>query len=158
MSSAKISLRNGPSSYSPSKKCPLLSKCPFNKLEIMINYNVNSQVKESYNESDRIQPADQNRWDSGLWTDIRIPSVGIRWDPSVGIWRNLLAGLDRPLLLISSFNKLVPGANFRGPSKPTDRFRWISTLGSYPIPILGIRMSAHNPESDRISSVIGIHI
>jgi hypothetical protein len=34
-------------------------------------------------------------------------------------------GFDRPLLLISSFNKLVPGANFRGRSKPTDRFRRI---------------------------------
>jgi hypothetical protein len=121
--SVKMSLRNGPSPYSPSKKCPLLSKCPFNKPETMINYNVNSQVKESYNESDRI------------------PSVGIRWDPSVGIRRKLLVGFDRPLLPISSFNKLVPGANFKGPSKPTDRFCRISTLGSY-----------------RISSVIGSHI
>jgi hypothetical protein len=25
------------------------------------------------------------RSDSGLWTDIQIPSVEIRWDPSVGI-------------------------------------------------------------------------
>ncbi len=30
---------------------------------------------------------------------------------------------DRPLLLISSFNKLVPRAHLRGQSKPTDRFR-----------------------------------
>ncbi len=58
------------------------------------------------------------RSDSGLWTDIRIPSVGTRWDPSVGIRRNLSMGFDRPLLLISSFNKLVTGANFRGRSKP----------------------------------------
>ncbi len=36
------------------------------------------QVKESDNESDRIQPADRIRSDSGLWTDIQIPSVGIR--------------------------------------------------------------------------------
>jgi hypothetical protein len=47
MSSAKISLRNGPSSYSLSKKCPPLSKCPFNKPGTMINYYVNSQIKES---------------------------------------------------------------------------------------------------------------
>jgi hypothetical protein len=77
-----------------------------------------TQVKESDNESDRIQPADKIRSDSGLWTDIRIPSVGIRWDPSVGIRRNLSVDFDRPLLLISSFNKLVPGANFRDRSKP----------------------------------------
>jgi len=32
-----------------------------------------SQVKES----DRIQPADKIRSNSGLWTDIRIPSVRI---------------------------------------------------------------------------------
>jgi hypothetical protein len=37
-----------------------------------------SRVKESDNESDRIQPADKIWSDSGLWTDIRIPSVGIR--------------------------------------------------------------------------------
>ncbi len=38
--------------------------------------------------------------------------------PSVGIRRNLSVGFDRPLLLINSFNKLVPGANFRGRLKP----------------------------------------
>ncbi len=65
--------------------------------------NDTSQVKESYNESDQIQP-----------TDI------IRWDSRVGIRRNLSVGFDRPLLLISSFNKLVPGANFRGRSKPAE--------------------------------------
>jgi hypothetical protein len=66
-----------------------------------------SQVKESDNESGRIQPADKIRSDSGLWTNIRIPSVGIRWDPSVRIRQNLSVGFHRPLLLISSFNKLV---------------------------------------------------
>ncbi len=43
------------------------------------------------------------------------------------------AGFDRPLLRISSFNKLVLRVNFRGRSKPTDRFRRIPTLGSYRI-------------------------
>jgi hypothetical protein len=54
---------------------------------------------------------------------------------------------------------LAPGTNFlkllissRGRSKPTDRFRRNPTLGSYRIPILGIQMSVHNPESDRILS------
>ncbi len=70
--------------------------------------------------------------------------------PSVGIRRNLLVNFDRPLLPISSFNKLVPGANFRSPSKPADRFCRILTLGSYWIPTPGIRMSINNPESDRI--------
>jgi hypothetical protein len=83
-----------------------------------MNYNLSPEVKESYNESDRIQPADNIRWGFGLWTDIRIPSVGIRCDPNVGIRRNLSVGFDRPLLLINSFNKLVPGANFRDRSKP----------------------------------------
>jgi hypothetical protein len=69
-------------------------------------------------ESDRIQPADKIRSDSDLWTDIWIASVGIRWDPSVGIRRNLSVDFVRPLKLISSFNKLVLGANFRGRSKP----------------------------------------
>jgi hypothetical protein len=32
--------------------------------------------------------------------------------------RILSVGFDRPLLLIGSFNKLLPGANFRGWSKP----------------------------------------
>jgi hypothetical protein len=68
-----------------------------------------TQVKESDNESGRIQPADKIRSDSGLWTDIRNPSVGIRWSPSVGIRRNLSMGFERRLLLISSFSKLVPG-------------------------------------------------
>jgi hypothetical protein len=81
----------------------------------------NSQVKES----GRIQPVDKIRWDSGLWTNIRIPSVGIRWEPSIGIRRKLPVGFDRPLLLISSFNKLAPEANFRGRSKATDWFRRI---------------------------------
>jgi len=94
-----------------------------------IDYNLSPQVKESYKESDRIQSADNIQWDSGLWTNIRIPSVGIRWDPSAAIRWNLSVGFDRPLLLISSFNKLVSGANFRGLSKPTDRFRRIPTLG-----------------------------
>jgi hypothetical protein len=79
---------------------------------------INSQVKESNNESDRIRPADEIRSDSGLWTVIRIPSVEIRWDPSPGIRRNLEVDFDRPLLLINSFNKLVTGTNFRGRSKP----------------------------------------
>jgi len=78
-----------------------------------------SQVKES----DRIQPADKIRSDSGLWTNIRIPSVGIR--------RNLSVGFDRPLLLISSFNKLVPGVNFKDRSKPP--------IGSVGLNLLGDR-------------------
>jgi hypothetical protein len=59
------------------------------------------------------------RSDSGLWTDILIPSVGIQWDPRFRIRRKLSVGFDRPLLnlLISSFNKLMPGANFRDRSK-----------------------------------------
>jgi hypothetical protein len=80
----------------------------------------------------------------------RIPSVVIRWDSSVGIRRNLLVGSDTPLLPISSFNKLLSGANFKGPSKPTDRFCRITTLGSYWIPTLRIRLSVNNSESDRI--------
>ncbi len=56
----------------------------------------------------------------------------------IGIRRNLSVGFDRPLLLISSFNKLVPSANFRDRSKPIDRF--------HRIPTLGIRMSVHNPD------------
>jgi hypothetical protein len=76
-----------------------------------IEMHRHAQIKGSDNESDRIQPADKIRSDSGLWTDIRIPSVGIR--------RNLLVGFDQLLLLISSFNELVPGANFRGRSKPS---------------------------------------
>jgi hypothetical protein len=36
----------------------------------------------------------------------------------IGIRRNLSVGFGRPLLLIRSFNKLVPGANFRDRSKP----------------------------------------
>ncbi len=47
--------------------------------------------------------------------------------------------VNRSLLLISSFNKLVPGANFRSRWKPTDRFRQVPTLE--------IRMRVHNPES-----------
>ncbi len=66
----------------------------------------------------RIHPTDKIRLNSGLCTEIRIPSVGIGWDPSVGIRRNLSVGFGRPLLLINSFNKLVPGANFRGRSQP----------------------------------------
>jgi hypothetical protein len=72
-----------------------------------INFDLSSitEVKESDNESNRI--------------------------PSVGIRRNLEVGFDRPLLRISSFNKSVPGANFRGQSKPPIRR----------IPKLGIRLS-----------------
>ncbi len=44
-----MSLRNGPLSFCPSKKCPLLSKCPFNKIERTINYNVNLIVFEIEN-------------------------------------------------------------------------------------------------------------
>ncbi len=84
--------------------------------------------------SSRIQPADKIGWNSGLRTVIRIPSVGIRWNPSVGIRRNLEAGSDRPLLWISSFNKLVSGANSRGQSKPTGSFCRIPALASYRIP------------------------
>jgi hypothetical protein len=62
-----------------------------------------------------------------LWTDIRIPSVGIPWDPSAGFGRSLLVGFDRPLPLISSSNKVVLGANLRDRSKPTNRFCRIPT-------------------------------
>ncbi len=61
-----------------------------------------------------------------------------------------IGGFDRPL-------KLAPGTIFlqliissRGRSKATDRFRRIPILGSHRIPTLGIRMSVHSPESDRI--------
>jgi hypothetical protein len=124
---------------------PLLFFFLLSFLTIMVwkklDYNLSPQVKESYNESDRIQSADNIWWVSGLWTDIWITSVGIQWDPSVGIRRNLSVGFDRPLLLISSFNKLVRGPNFRGWSKPTDRFHRISALGFYRIPTIRIRMS-----------------
>jgi hypothetical protein len=57
------------------------------------------------------------------------------------------------------FGFLVPGTNLlklltssRDRSKPTDRFRQILTLGSHRIPILGIRMSVHSPESHWILS------
>ncbi len=66
----------------------------------------------------RIHPTDKIRLNSGLCTEIRIPSVGIRWDPSVGIRQNLSVGFGRPPLLINSFNKLLTGANFRGRSQP----------------------------------------
>jgi len=59
--------------------------------------------------------------------------------PGIGIQRKLVFRLDRPLLLISSLNKLAHGASFRDRWKPADRFRRISTLGSYWIPILAIR-------------------
>jgi hypothetical protein len=49
---------------------------------------------------------------------MRISSVRIRWDPGVGIRRNIAVGFDRPLLRITSYKKLVSGANFRGRSKP----------------------------------------
>ncbi len=70
-------------------------------------------------DSGKIQQSRKIRSDSGLCTEIRIPSIGIRLDPSVGMRRNLWVGFERPPLLISSFNKLVPEANFRGRSKPT---------------------------------------
>jgi hypothetical protein len=54
-------------------------------------------------------------------------------------FRSLVLRLDRPLLLISSFNKLVSGANFTRRPKSTDRFRRVPTLGSYQIPTLWIR-------------------
>jgi hypothetical protein len=65
-----------------------------------------------------------------IGADCRIESLG------------LVPGNDLLKLLISS----------RGRSKPTDRFRRSPTLGSYRILTLGIRMSVHNPESDRILS------
>jgi hypothetical protein len=68
-----------------------------------LDYNLSPQVKESYNESDRIQSADNIWWVSGLWTDIWITSVGIQWDPSVGIRRNLSVDFHRPLLPIKRF-------------------------------------------------------
>jgi hypothetical protein len=68
---------------------------------LLIICNRLAQFIESYNESDRIQTADK-----------------IRWDPIVAIRRILSVDFDRPLLLISSFNKLVPVPIFRGRSKP----------------------------------------
>ncbi len=92
----------------------MIRKCYF-IIIMKINYiikseNIRQSVGSQVKESDRIQSADKIRSDSGLWTDIRIPSVEIRW--------NLSVGFDRPLLPISSFNKLVPEANFGGRSKP----------------------------------------
>jgi hypothetical protein len=40
----KMSLTNGPLSYGPSRKCPLLSKCPFNRTEIPVDDNVNQVI------------------------------------------------------------------------------------------------------------------
>jgi len=79
---------------------------------------------------------------------VQLNSSGVGWSTHTS--SVAFSSLHRPLLLISSFNKLVLGANFRGRSKPTDRFRRIPTLGSYRIPKLGVRMSVHSPESDRI--------
>jgi hypothetical protein len=44
---------------------------------------------------------------------------GVRW--STHSSSVAFSSLHRPLLLIIILNKLVPGANFRGRSKPTDR-------------------------------------
>jgi hypothetical protein len=51
-------------------------------------------------------PGQRIRSDSELRTDIRIPSIGIRWAPSLGIQRNLLVGFDRPLKLALDTNSL----------------------------------------------------
>ncbi len=61
----------------------MIKKCYF-IIIMKINYiikseNIRQSVGSQVKESDRIQSADKIRSDSGLWTDIRIPSVGIRW-------------------------------------------------------------------------------
>jgi hypothetical protein len=61
-----------------------------------------------------------------------------------------IGSFDRPLKLAPGTNLLKLLISSRGRSKPTDSFRRIPTLGSHRIPTLGIRMSVHNPESDRI--------
>ncbi len=61
-----------------------------------------------------------------------------------------IGGFHRPLKLAPGTNLLKLLISSRGRSKPTDRFRRIPALGSHRIPTLGIRMSAHNPESDLI--------
>ncbi len=86
---------------------------------------------------------------------VELNSSGVRWSTHTS--SVAFSSLHRPLLLISIFNKLVLGANFRGRSKPTDRFRQIPTLGSYRIPKLRVRMSAYNRESDRIRCRILSH-
>jgi hypothetical protein len=76
-----------------------------------------------------------------------------RFNPTIGSDRSPtepIGGFDRPLKLAPGTNLLKLLMSRRGRSKLTDRFRQIPTLGSYWIPTLGIRMSVHNPESDRI--------
>jgi hypothetical protein len=63
-----------------------------------------------------------------------------------------IGGFDRPLKLTRGTNLLKLLISSRGPSKPTDRFRRIPTVGSHRIPTLGIWMSVDNLESDRILS------
>jgi hypothetical protein len=63
-----------------------------------------------------------------------------------------IGGFDWPLKLALGTNLLKLLISSRGRSNPTDRFRQIPILGSHQIPRLGIRMSVHNPESDRILS------
>ncbi len=67
-----------------------------------------TQVKESDNESDRIPGC------GPTFGSLVLESDGILVSE---FRRNLSVGFDWPQLLISSFNKLVPGANFRGRSK-----------------------------------------
>jgi hypothetical protein len=61
-----------------------------------------------------------------------------------------IGGFDRHLKLVPGTNLLKLLISSRGRSKPTDSFRPIPILGSHRIPTLGIRMSVHHPESDRI--------
>jgi hypothetical protein len=63
-----------------------------------------------------------------------------------------IGSFERPLKLAPGTNLLKLLISSRGRSKPTDMFRRIPTLGSHRIPTVGIRMSVHNPESDRILS------
>jgi hypothetical protein len=93
----------------------LMDTLRFSLLQIQIYFDVTTQVKESDNESDRIPGY------GPTFGSLVLESDGIR---CVGIRRNLEMGFDRPLLLISSFNKLVPGANFRGRSKPPTGSLW----------------------------------
>jgi hypothetical protein len=76
-----------------------------------------------------------------------------RFNPTIGSGRNPtepIGGFDRPLKLAPGINLLKLLISSRRRSKPTDRFLRIPTLGSHRIPTLGIRISVHNPESDRI--------
>jgi hypothetical protein len=82
------------------------------------------------------------------------PGDSIRQSDPIGIQRDFIKILSE-----SGLWKLAPGINMlkllissRGWPKPTDRFLRIPKLGSHRTPTLGIRISVHNPKSDRILS------